>query len=87
MPATLAGMGDVVSMINAREKRAQLRRALAHHAVMHPALRWVTETCGRAHRRIPGGYTACGIPGPLTLADRDAKFCTICYPYWATIKR
>ena len=47
-------------------------------APMHPALRWTPVFAGHEaqHRRTPGGDTACGLPGPLTLADLTAQFCS-----------
>lgn len=53
-------------------------------AAMHPALRWHTPEGGLAHRRRPGGSTACGAQGPLTLAGSDAEYCPVCFPYWAS---
>lgn len=48
---------------------------------MHPCLRWVSAEDGPdAHRRGEDGWTACGAPGPLTLADSGADMCAACFP-------
>lgn len=77
-------MGEILGLEKARQARAERRRLLAKHAVMHPALRWLARRGNaQAHRRHPGGSTACGLPGPLILADKSFPFCPVCYPYWA----
>ena len=50
-------------------------------APMHPALRWrpVLLEGDKQHRRGAGDHTACGLPGPLTLAEADLDYCTACY--------
>ncbi|MEV8634253.1 hypothetical protein AB0395_21620 [Streptosporangium sp. NPDC051023] len=74
-------MGEVISLQQARRARYRRRLALAEHAVMHPALRWVTgEGDSVAHRRTPAGATACGVQGPLLLAAAGTGRCADCYP-------
>lgn len=73
-------MGEVVSLAEARRARTERRRALAEHAVMHPALRWLAGGDGLAHRRTRDGRTVCGTAGQLVLADADAEHCPHCYP-------
>lgn len=74
-------MGDVVELAQARERRADHLREMVEQSVMHPALRWMTsETPGLAHRRRREGDTACGLDGPLVLAELDTERCAVCYP-------
>ena len=80
-------MGEVVGLAEAQRRRAEVRRARAEQAVMHPALRWYAgDDISRAHRRRHDGGTACGAEGPLVLADRNTAFCPLCYPYWASAR-
>jgi hypothetical protein len=80
-------MGELASLSEARRQRLERRRLLAEQAPQHPALRWNGGAGPLAHRRARDGATACGIPGPLTLADLDDAYCPICYPYWAAVGR
>lgn len=80
-------MGEIVSLDEAHRKRRAASRKRAEQAAMHPALRWLIRGDGkRAHRRRPGGGTACGLSGFLLLADAETEFCAICYPYWASVQ-
>lgn len=51
----------------------------ACRAPMHPSFRW-TPVLGdgpaRQHRRTEDGNTACGLLGPLNLADGTEERCT-----------
>ncbi|MFF4777551.1 hypothetical protein ACFY05_32310 [Microtetraspora fusca] len=73
-------MGDVVSLDQARDARRRRWRAQAAQAVMHPALRWQVDGGVFGHRRSPGGGTACGLTGDLTMADAGVGRCPVCYP-------
>ncbi|MBO2461706.1 hypothetical protein [Actinomadura violacea] len=82
-------MGTLADLEEARARRADRARLAAVHAARHPALRWQAagDTTGDAlaHRRSPAeGGTACGRPGPLELAARDAALCPACYPRTGT---
>ncbi len=57
---------------------------MAERAVMHPALRWVSDESARAHRRTRAGGTLCGVAGPLRLADPGVDLCPTCYPRTGT---
>ena len=72
-------MAEVLSLEEARRARLELRQVSLDHAVMHPALRWLAGDDGHAHRRTRAGVTACGLSGPLTLADTDRRPCRDCY--------
>lgn len=53
----------------------------AIRAPMHPALRWTPIFAGNEHqhRRTSAGHTACGLPGPLTLAETTLPHCDRCW--------
>ena len=72
-------MGEVIQLAQVRARRQERCRALAGHAVMHPVLQWTAGGSPAAHRRTRAGTTACGLPGPLTLADRGTERCPHCY--------
>ncbi|MEQ7008334.1 hypothetical protein ABN028_19355 [Actinopolymorpha sp. B17G11] len=59
------------------ERAASPLEAAAKLAPNHPALRWWPANDAHQHRRSPGGEdtTACGMPGPLFLADATAPRC------------
>lgn len=54
----------------------------AFKAPRHPALRWTPIIDGprRQHRRGDHGDTACGLAGPLTLAESTDARCPDCFP-------
>lgn len=54
----------------------------AAQAPMHPALRWtpLLSDDTRQHRRTQAGNTACGLYGPLVLADPTDGHCPDCFP-------
>lgn len=53
----------------------------AIEAPTHPALRWTPALAGSPmqHRRGHGDATACGLPGPLTLAETTDARCPDCF--------
>ena len=53
----------------------------ASMAPNHPALRWtpVWNPDARGQHRRDGEGTACGLAGPLTLAEPDDKRCPDCF--------
>lgn len=64
----------------ARRRRAARLRVAVRHSSMHPALRWLADDGGRAHRRVDRDRTACGIAGQLRLATPGTALCATCYP-------
>lgn len=55
---------------------------------LHPALRWTPIGSGtpRQHRRTAIGDTACGVAGPVTLAETSDPYCPSCFPRHTTTK-
>ena len=55
----------------------------ARQAPNHPALRWTPrwrpDVRGQ-HRRVANDETACGLAGPLVLAEATDVRCAACYP-------
>lgn len=72
-------MAEILSLAHARRKRSEAWRENAENAVMHPALRWISDGEDFAHRRTGTGDTFCGLPGPLLMAEPAVRLCRECY--------
>jgi hypothetical protein len=72
-------VGKIVNIKAYAARRKRRRQAVMLCASLHPALRWIaSEDRLQSHRRTPSG-TACGMSGPLELAQPNLPLCRACY--------